>query len=103
MGMWLAEEPLAQTRHASLRSSLSSGLRKGGFATSIKKEAELTSEEKQSLVQLLESSQEISCLHCLIQSFLHLLCERKPELLNGWMKEARESAMKELCEFCEWN
>ncbi len=28
-----------------------------------------------------------------------MLRERKPELLNGWMKEARESAMKELVSF----
>ncbi|HEY5003637.1 MAG TPA: ISL3 family transposase [Ktedonobacteraceae bacterium] len=65
----------------------------------VKKEEKLTSEEKQSLGKLLESSQEIGRLHCLIQSFLHLLRERKPELLNGWMKEARESAMKELVSF----
>lgn len=64
-----------------------------------KKEEELTPEEKQSLVKLLESSQEIAHLYRLLQSFLHMLRERKPELLNGWMKEARESAIAELVSF----
>jgi transposase len=65
----------------------------------VKKEENLTSEEKQNLVKLLESSQEIAHLYRLLQSFLHMLRERKPELLNGWMKEARESAIQELVSF----
>jgi transposase len=64
-----------------------------------KKEEKLTAEEKQSLVKLIESSQEIAHLYHLLQSFLHMLRERKPELLNGWMKEARESALQELISF----
>ena len=64
-----------------------------------KKEEDLIPEEKQSLEKLLESSQEIAHLYRLLQSFLHMLRERKPELLNGWMKEARESAIAELVSF----
>jgi transposase len=64
-----------------------------------KKEEDLTPEEKQSLVKVLESSQEIAHLYRLLQSFLHMLHERKPELLNRWMKEARESAIQELVSF----
>lgn len=64
-----------------------------------KKEEVLTPEEKQSLVKLLGSSQEIGHLYRLLQSFLHMLRERKPELLNGWMKEARASAIQELVSF----
>ena len=64
-----------------------------------KKEEELTPEEKQSLAKLLGSSPEIGHLSHLLQSFLHMLRERKPELLNGWMKEARESAIAELVSF----
>jgi transposase len=65
----------------------------------VKKEENLLSEEKQNLVTLLESSQEIAHLYRLLQCFLHMLRERKPELLNGWMKEARESAIQELVSF----
>ncbi|MBO0780397.1 MAG: transposase [Ktedonobacteraceae bacterium] len=64
-----------------------------------KKEEKLTPEEKQSLVKLLEHSREIGHLYRLLQSFLHMLRERKPELLNGWMKEARDSAIQELVSF----
>lgn len=65
----------------------------------VKKEEKLTPEEKQSLVKLFARSQEIVHLYHLIQSFLSMLRERKPELLNGWMKETRESHIQELVSF----
>lgn len=65
----------------------------------VKGEKELTPEEKQSLVKLLEYSEEICHLYRFLQSFLQMLRARKPELLNGWMKEVRESHIKELVSF----
>jgi transposase len=64
-----------------------------------KREEELTSEEKDDLTRLLESSQEVQLVHQLLQTFLLMLRERRPECLNGWMKEARESGVKELGSF----
>ncbi len=64
-----------------------------------KREKDLTSEEKSDLMRLLESSQEVKQVYQLLQSFLHLLRERQPEQLNGWMKEAHESGIKELGSF----
>ncbi len=64
-----------------------------------KQEKDLTSEEKHSLVKLLEDSEEISQLYRFLQSFLQMLRQRKPELLNGWMKEVRESHIKERVSF----
>ena len=64
-----------------------------------KQEKELTSEEQQSLVKLLATSEEIGHLYHFLHTFLQMLRERKPELLNGWMKEVRESHMKELISF----
>jgi transposase len=42
---------------------------------------------------------EMLAVHHLFQSFLHMLRERLPERLNGWMKQARESGIKELGSF----
>jgi transposase len=64
-----------------------------------KREEELTSEEKRDLMRLLESSQEARQVYHLLQSFLSMLRARQPERLNGWMKEARESGIKELGSF----
>ncbi len=64
-----------------------------------KREEDLTAEERQDLNRLLESSQEVMELYCLLQSFLHMLRLRQPERLNGWMKQARESGIKELGSF----
>lgn len=64
-----------------------------------KREEELTLEEKDDLTRLLESSQEVKLVHQLLQDFLQMLRERRPEHLNGWMKEARESGIKELGSF----
>lgn len=64
-----------------------------------KREKDLTPEEQQSLVKLLASSEEIGQLYHLLHTFLQMLRERKPELLNGWMKEVRESQIKELVSF----
>jgi len=64
-----------------------------------KSEDDLTSEEKQSLVKLLESSQEVGHLYRFLQSFLRMVRELKPDLLDGWMKEVRESKIKELVSF----
>ena len=50
-------------------------------------------------MRLLESSQEVKLVHQLLQGFLQMLRERRPERLNGWMKEARESGIKELSSF----
>jgi len=60
---------------------------------------DLTAEEQESLVKLLASSEEIAHLYRFLHSFLQMLRERKPELLNGWMKEVRESHIKELISF----
>jgi len=68
-----------------------------------KKEEELTPEEKQSLLKILESSQEIAHLYRLLQSFLHMLGERKPELLNGWMRRSTGKCSSRTREFCEWD
>jgi transposase len=64
-----------------------------------KREKDLTPDEKDDLTRLLESSQEVQLVHQLLLSFLHMLRERQPERLNGWMKEARESGIKELGSF----
>lgn len=64
-----------------------------------KREEDLTPEEKRDLMRLLESSLEVKHVHHLLQTFLQMLRERRPELLNGWMKEARESRIKELISF----
>lgn len=64
-----------------------------------KREEELTPEEKDDLTRLLESSQEVKLVHKLLQDFLQMLRERRPERLNGWMKEARASGIKELNSF----
>jgi len=64
-----------------------------------KQEKNLTSEEQQSLVKLLATSEEIGHLYHFLHTFLQMLRERKPELLNGWMKEVRESKIKELVSF----
>jgi transposase len=64
-----------------------------------KREEDLTSDEKSDLARLLESSQEVKQVHQLLQTFLQMLRERRPERLNGWMKQARESGIKELNSF----
>jgi transposase len=64
-----------------------------------KREEELTPEEKDDLTRLLESSQEVKLVHQLLQDFLQMLRERRPEHLNGWMKEARASGITELKSF----
>lgn len=64
-----------------------------------KREEELTPEEQHDLKRLLENSQEVECLHQLLQSFLEMLRMRQPERLNGWMKKARESGITELGRF----
>ncbi len=50
-------------------------------------------------MKLLASSEEIGQLYRFLHSFLQMLRERRPELLNGWMKEVRESHIKELVSF----
>jgi transposase len=64
-----------------------------------KREEDLTADEKQCLAKLFESCQEVRLIHRLLHSFLRLVRELKPELLNGWMKEVRESQVKELVSF----
>lgn len=64
-----------------------------------KREEDLTPEEKQSLVKLFESSQEVCQIYRFLHSFLRMVRELKPELLNGWMKEVRESNIQELVSF----
>jgi len=64
-----------------------------------KQEEKLTPEEKGDLTRLLESSQEIKMVHQLLQDFIQMLRERRPEHLNAWMKQARESGIKELKSF----
>jgi len=64
-----------------------------------KREQELTPEEQQDLKQLLESSPDIKMIYCLLQSFLEMLRLRQPEQLNEWLKQARESGIKELESF----
>lgn len=64
-----------------------------------KREEDLTSDEKSDLTWLLESSGKVKQVHQLLQAFLQMLRERRPEQLNGWMKQARESGIKELNSF----
>ena len=64
-----------------------------------KREEDLTPEEKSDLMRLLESSPEVKQVHQLLQAFLQMLRERRPERLNGWMKKACESGVKELGSF----
>lgn len=64
-----------------------------------KEEEDLTPEEKPCLEKLLESSQEVCQVHRFLHSFLSMVRELKPRLLNGWMKEVRESHIKELVSF----
>ena len=61
-----------------------------------KQAEDLTAEESRDLTQLVESSQEVKHLYQLLQSCLLMLRERRPEHLNGWMKQARESGIKGL-------
>ncbi len=84
-------------------------LKQGGGASTLsprelrwllaKREEELTLEEKSDLIRLVEASQEVKQVYHLLQSFLHMLRTRQPERLNGWMKEACESGIKELGSF----
>ncbi|GAC1636564.1 MAG: hypothetical protein NVS4B9_29810 [Ktedonobacteraceae bacterium] len=84
-------------------------LKQGGGASALsprelrwllsKREEELIAEEKSDLIRLLETSQEVKQVYQLLQSFLHMLRTRQPERLNGWMKEAHESGIKELGSF----
>ncbi len=64
-----------------------------------KREEDLTSDEKQCMAKLFESGQEVRLISRLLQSFLHMVRELKSDLLNGWLKEARESAIKEIVSF----
>jgi transposase len=64
-----------------------------------KQEEDLTLEEQHALERLLESSQEVKQVHRLLQAFLQMLREQRPERLNEWMKVARESGIKELNSF----
>jgi transposase len=64
-----------------------------------KREEDLRREEKDDLARLLESSPEVHQVHQLLQAFLQMLRARRPEHLNGWMKEARASGIKELKSF----
>jgi len=64
-----------------------------------KREEDLTPEERSDLMRLLESFQEVKRVHHLLQAFLQMLRERRPERLNGWMKEARACGVKELNSF----
>jgi transposase len=64
-----------------------------------KRKDTLTAEEKQRLLKVLEHSEEMNHLYRFLQSFLQMLRDRKPQLLNGWMKEVRESHIKELVSF----
>lgn len=64
-----------------------------------KRSTELKPEELADLARLLESSHEARIVHDLLQDFLHMLRERRADHLNGWMKEARESGIRELRSF----
>ncbi len=64
-----------------------------------KRSTDLKPEEQEDLARLLEASEEARTVHHLIQSFLLMLGERRADQLNGWMKEARESGIKELRSF----
>ncbi|GCE15033.1 transposase [Tengunoibacter tsumagoiensis] len=64
-----------------------------------KRKEDLTPEEKRCLAKLFEESQEICQIHRFLHSFLHLVRELKPDLLNGWMKEVRQSQITELVSF----
>jgi hypothetical protein len=64
-----------------------------------KRSTDLKPEEQADLTHWLESSYEARTLHDLLQDFLHMLRERRADHLNGWMKEARESGIRELRSF----
>jgi transposase len=64
-----------------------------------KREEDLTLEEKSELMRLSERSQEGKLVYHLLQAFLSMLRDRHPERLNGWMKDTRESGIKELNSF----
>ncbi|HCI78619.1 MAG TPA: ISL3 family transposase [Ktedonobacter sp.] len=64
-----------------------------------KKREELRDEEQTELSRLLEASEEVHCVYRLLQTFLLMIRERRAELLNAWMKEARASGIKELHSF----
>ncbi len=86
-------------KHAKYRAAVSAGSPRELRWLLAKREEELTPEEQQDLKRLLESSQEVKDLYGLLQSFLQMLRLRQPERLNGWMKEARASGIKELGSF----
>jgi transposase len=64
-----------------------------------KRSTELKAEELADLTRWLESSHEARTLHQVLQDFLQMLRERRVDHLKQWMKEARESGIKELRSF----
>lgn len=92
------ERPPKQAKHGAASSASLASSRELRWLLS-KGEEDLTSDEKSDLARLLESSQEVKQVHQLVQAFLQMLRERRPERLNGWMKQARESGITELNSF----
>jgi transposase len=64
-----------------------------------KQPEELETEEQADLARLLEVTQEVRVLHTLLQSFLHMVRERKSEQLSSWLSQAEQSAIPELKSF----
>lgn len=64
-----------------------------------KSEEDLRTQEQTDLARLLETSEEIRVLHCLLHQFLHMLRERKAEGLQTWIDDVRASGIQELQRF----
>jgi transposase len=60
---------------------------------------ELEAEEQADLERLLQVSEQVRMLHTLLQSFLHMLRERRPEDLPSWLLQAEQSQIPEIQSF----
>jgi transposase len=64
-----------------------------------KQPEELEAEEQADLERLLQVSQQVRMLHTLLQSFLRMVGERRPEDLPSWLLQAEQSQIPEIKNF----
>lgn len=64
-----------------------------------KRPEERKAEEQADLERLLQVSEEIRRLHTLLQSFLRMVRQRKPEDFSSWLSEAEQSHIPEMKSF----
>jgi transposase len=59
----------------------------------------LTARPRQQIEQICQASEELCSVSLLSQELVTCLRERKPEALDGWLKRAKESRVRELGSF----